>query len=100
INRIIYDNGAVIRSTKTKGYIIEVYYAEKFETFKFSTASNTITNELIGQLLINSYSSHKIYQQDLADDLYVSESTLKKILLEYKSKLKSLNINIKSNNID
>src|SRR5699024_2288269 len=59
-----------------------------------------IVHQLIKQLFINSYYNHKVYQQDLANSLFISETSLKTELKEAKNKLESINVYIKSSNLN
>lgn len=91
INNILEEFNADITAYKGKGYQLNVYHINKFNEFKRTildlTTRHELVNLLIGKLLINTFTGKILYQQDLADDLYISLSSLKNILSTINNKM-------------
>lgn len=103
INSILHNHGAKIVSFRSKGYVLEVRDSLKFEDFKvssFSLGTNTILYSVIEKLLILTYTDKTLYQQNLAEDLYISLSTLKGILPQVNSVLNKLHLELKTDKIN
>ncbi|NEZ46534.1 BglG family transcription antiterminator [Clostridium niameyense] len=107
LNSILQNNGAIIHSEKSRGYKIEIFEENKFQTFlkaieKTESDSNLISDGraeyIIVKLLINDIKGIEgITQIELADELYVSLSSIKNdiklakdMLLDFKLKIKKV----------
>ncbi|GIO24116.1 BglG family transcription antiterminator [Oceanobacillus sp. J11TS1] len=106
LNEIILQNGGCIKSTRGIGYELEIQSSKTFklflqEIFQNSAVSTSKSpnsheervNYIVRKLLlVNSY----IKLEEIADELYISKSTLKNDLVEVRKRLKSFKLEIES----
>lgn len=106
LNKIIEKEGAVIQSEKGKGYYIEIFDEKKFKNFyNMSNEDNSMilntedrVEYIIMRLLINELNGEDgITQSALADELYISLSSLKKDIKIAKSVLEKMSLDIEKN---
>ncbi|SUY45938.1 putative licABCH operon regulator [Clostridium putrefaciens] len=104
LNSILEDKGAMISSKKSKGYKIEVFEENKFNSFLKNINENddiyNLTGEeraqyIIVKLLTNEIKGIEgITQIELADELYISLSSLKNDIKLAKSILLKIDLDI------
>ena len=90
---------AKINVSTRKGYSLDILNKDEFTKLLEDNISKTLDSKarikyIIERLLSNSLANQSIKQQDLADELYISLSTLKVNLKEVKEKLKKYNLDI------
>ncbi|MCH1940070.1 BglG family transcription antiterminator [Holdemania massiliensis] len=97
LSPLMEEHGACILSDKT-GYHLEVHDAllfeaflrEKTKVFEFSENSGELQFEILKNLLVHSTLS----QNEMIDQLYISRSTLNKLMIEVKATLKENGIQL------
>ncbi|MFC3419345.1 BglG family transcription antiterminator [Salinicoccus hispanicus] len=101
-NEALNEHGANITSIKSKGYLFEVYDLSKFELFKLENFidKDNFLGSIIKELLLHSYKNHPLFQQDLADKLFISLSSLKKNLPWAVEKMEKYNLGLIANNVE
>lgn len=107
LNNIFENHGAVILSEKGKGYILEINDNEKFEEIYSSEEKKdnnmSFTGEgrveyIITKLLLNEIKNiDAITQIDLADELFISLSSLKNNIKLAKVNLENFTLDIEKN---
>lgn len=104
LDHYLKDFGANIISYRGRGYKIEVYDYHKFENIKRKISnlpeSGALAKLIIEKLLINTFTDTILYQQDLADSLFVSLSTLKNSLPKASDELKKIKLEIRNDKKD
>lgn len=108
LNDILNENGAIIASEKGIGLTLEITDKDKFakvnadiyekkdsisDDFDFSIHENRI-DYIKSRLLFNSLRNKPITQQDLADEMFISLSTLKNSLKEVEKMLLKYDLKI------
>jgi len=100
LNHLLVNSGATVLSLRSQGYLLEIINQEDFNNFIFSSVEfvNNIPVEpedrvqyLMKKVLLM---SNYLKVEDLADELYVSRSTLKNDLRDVKVILKKYNLNL------
>ncbi|MCY6959876.1 BglG family transcription antiterminator [Clostridium brassicae] len=102
LNDILENQGAIISSKKSRGYSIEVFEEERFNNFLQTIDRNDNDNDIEGRaesviirLLINELKGIEgITQIELADELYVSISSIKNDIKLAKSILINFTLDI------
>ena len=110
LNDILNENGAFINSIKGVGYALEIKDKKKFSKINvdrknkketslydvdFSIPDNRV-DFIKRELLFNALKNKAITQQDLADKMFISLSTLKNSLKEVEKMLSKYNLKIVS----
>lgn len=106
LNDLLKENGGIINSDKSKGYSLEIKDKNAFNKFqineeednhplevKVSTPEERISY-IITKLLFNALNDEQITQMDLADEMFISLSTLKNDLKEVEKKLAKYDLKI------
>ncbi len=106
LNDLLKRNGGIINSDKAKGYGLEIKDKNAFNKFqineevdnnpfeaKVSTPEERISY-IITKLLFNALNDEQITQMDLADEMFISLSTLKNDLKEAEKKLAKYDLKI------
>jgi len=106
LNDLLKENGGIINSDKSKGYSLEIKDKNSFNKFqineeednhpleiKVSTPEERISY-IITKLLFNALNDEQITQMDLADEMFISLSTLKNDLKEVERKLAKYDLKI------
>lgn len=106
LNDLLKENGGIINSDKSKGYSLEIKDKNTFNKFrindeednkllevKVSTPEERISY-IIKKLLFNALNDEQITQMDLADEMFISLSTLKNDLKEVEKKLAKYDLKI------
>lgn len=105
LNDLLKENGGVINSEKSKGYSLQIKDKEAFNKFHISEEDNNILevkvstpeeriSYIITKLLFNALNDEQITQMDLADEMFISLSTLKNDLKEVEKKLAKYDLKI------
>lgn len=96
-------HGAMIRSTARYGYRIEITGNEAFESFIYSfgkrdqsilTSAEERVSYIMRKLLYNALQNRQVTQMELAEEMYISLSTLKGLLKEAERKLDKYRLRI------
>ncbi|MCP3763712.1 BglG family transcription antiterminator [Domibacillus sp. A3M-37] len=98
---ILEEYGATVKSIRGTGYQLVINQHETFQRFVHETMNNPATSDsytpegriqyIINRLLLtNDY----LKQEELADDLYISKSTLQKLMRDVKKVFEKYNIEI------
>ena len=90
---------AVIRASNRQGYILEIRDASSAEKFyelnnKIQVEGAERINYIVCALLKATFLGEPLKQQELADELYISLSTLKTSLRDVKAKLETYDLSI------
>lgn len=105
LNSYLKDKGAMINSTTRTGYILEIINREVFEGLGLANQSperNSLVSAearvyyIIKKLLFNALQNKQITQMDLADEMFISLSTLKLSLKEVEKKIVKYSLKIVS----
>lgn len=106
LNDLLKENGGMINSDKSKGYSLEIKDKNAFNKFKINEEEDNHPLEvkvstpeerssyIIKRLLFNALNDEQITQMDLADEMFISLSTLKKDLKEVERKLAKYDLKI------
>ncbi len=108
LNGILKENGAIINSEKSKGYTLLIKYKKVFSKFKidkvieesnnfFKVKVSTLEERIsyiITKLLFNELNDEQITQMDLAEEMFISLSTLKNDIKEVERKLAKYDLKI------
>src|SRR5699024_5468921 len=102
INHVLKEYDANIISIKSRGYLLEIYNSNKFDLFKLNNfiEKDNFVDSIIKELLIHSYHSYPLFQQALADKLFTSLSSLKKLLPNVIKKIEKYNLILRADNQD
>jgi len=102
INHVLKEYDANIISIKSRGYLLEIYNSNKFDLFKLNNfiEKDNFVDSIIKELLIHSYHSYPLFQQALADKLFTSLSSLKKLLPNVIKKIEKYNLSLRADNQD
>jgi lichenan operon transcriptional antiterminator len=115
LNTVLSKHGASIISHKGIGYELEIYEENFFGNFykeyvrsnetnldqrEAARESSNIKEEMIRKLLMNSLTGKSIYQEELAEELYISLSSLKSNLPLVKAKMEKFDLEIVTDRID
>lgn len=103
LNSYLKDKGAMINSATRTGYILEIINREVFEGLGLANQSperNSLVSAearvyyIIKKLLFNALQSKQITQMDLADEMFISLSTLKLSIKEVEKKIAKYSLKI------
>lgn len=106
LNKILLTNGAYIKSTRGIGFELEILNSDRFKEFlrQITESTNTVKNNIpntpedrvhyiVRKLLLR---NDFIKLDEIADDLYISKSTLQNDLNEVKKIFKNFNLEVVS----
>lgn len=105
LNDLLKENGGVINSEKSKGYSLQIKDKDVFNKFHISEEDNNLLevkvstpeeriSYIITKLLFNALNDEQITQMDLADEMFISLSTLKNDIKEVEKKLAKYDLKI------
>lgn len=110
-NALIQKYGAEIQAEPGVGYMLKVYDEKRYEAFKDTQSSegrkeywlknhiipsdhNDRISFIIAELLLNSLHGRVVTESELADELFISLSTLKKYMKDIKKSLRRFGVEI------
>jgi lichenan operon transcriptional antiterminator len=105
LNDLLRKNGGIINSDKSKGYNLKIKNKDAFNKFKMTEEENQVLETnfctpeerisyIVTRLLLNALNDKQITQMNLAYEMYISLSTLKKDLKEVEKRVAKYNLKI------
>ncbi|MCH3965949.1 MAG: BglG family transcription antiterminator [Clostridium sp.] len=106
LNHLLKENGGIINSDKSKGYSLEIKDKKAFNKFVINekevnyllevkvSAPEERISYIMTKLLFNALNDEQITQMDLADEMFISLSTLKNDLKKVENKLAKYDLKI------
>ncbi len=93
LSQILEENGAIMKSKKGVGYILEIVEEEKYNTF-FRDFTNRIFKYDLELILILLWENDYIKIEDIVDILYMSRNTITKELKQIEQELESYSLRL------
>jgi len=109
-NALLQKHGAELQAETGVGYMLKIYDENRYETFKDAQSNegrkdwlkkhiipsdhNDRISFIIAELLINSLHKKVVTEAELADELFISLSTLKKYMKDIKKSLNRFGVEI------
>lgn len=109
-NAMIQKHGAQIQAETGVGYMLKIYDENRYEAFKDAQSNegrkgwlknhiipsdhNDRISFIIAELLLNSLHERVVTESELADELFISLSTLKKYMKDIKKSLRRFGVEI------